>query len=91
MRDETDRKGITSDLILPGHLETEEYEFLTGALGDRTFGVQTVFMWSCCEGDETSPGCIMPTTHHSFSRLANVGRRYPRKKSQTLSVKHRRA
>ncbi|EKM78042.1 hypothetical protein AGABI1DRAFT_129822 [Agaricus bisporus var. burnettii JB137-S8] len=76
-----------------GHLETEEYEFLTGRTGVQAFGVQTVFMWSCCEGDETSPGCTASSANrHGYSEPTNLGRRCPQKKnSKSLSVRRRRA
>ncbi|KAJ3514662.1 hypothetical protein NLJ89_g2250 [Agrocybe chaxingu] len=43
----------------PGHLEEEAYEFLSRTPDDVTFQVvRTITMWSCCDEDERSPGCM---------------------------------
>ncbi|CAA7266804.1 unnamed protein product [Cyclocybe aegerita] len=43
----------------PGHLEEETYEFLSRTPDDVTFQVvRTITMWSCCDEDEQSPGCM---------------------------------
>ncbi|PPQ63571.1 hypothetical protein CVT24_004868 [Panaeolus cyanescens] len=43
----------------PGHLEEEVYEFLSRSPDDVAFKVvRTIAMWSCCDEDELSPGCM---------------------------------
>ena len=45
-----------------GHLEDEVYEFVSRTPNGAAFKVvQTVTMWSCCNEDEWSPGCILIT------------------------------
>ncbi|PPQ88474.1 hypothetical protein CVT25_011920 [Psilocybe cyanescens] len=42
-----------------GHLEDEVYEFLSRTPDDVAFNVvRTISMWSCCDEDEWSPGCV---------------------------------
>lgn len=52
-----------SDLALSstaGRLEDEVYEFVSRTPNGAAFKVvQTVTMWSCCNEDEWSPGCIL--------------------------------
>ena len=44
----------------PGQLEDEVYEFVSRTPNGAAFKVaQTVTMWSCCNEDEWSPGCIL--------------------------------
>ncbi|KAJ2918470.1 hypothetical protein MD484_g1949, partial [Candolleomyces efflorescens] len=44
----------------PGHLEDEVYEFVSRTPNGAAFKVvRTVTMWSCCNEDEWSPGCIL--------------------------------
>ena len=41
-----------------GNLEDVVYEFLSGVPDDMTHKVRTLRMWSCCDEDEWSPGCM---------------------------------
>jgi len=41
----------------PGRLEEEIYEFIS-VLPERTHVVRKVMMWSCCDEDEWSQGCV---------------------------------
>jgi len=41
----------------PGRLEEEVYEFIS-VLPDETHVVRKVTMWTCCDEDEWSPGCM---------------------------------
>lgn len=41
-----------------GNLEDVVYEFLSGTPDDMTHKVRTLRMWSCCDEDEWSPGCM---------------------------------
>lgn len=44
----------------PGHLEDDAYEFVSRTPNGAAFKVvQKVTMWSCCNEDELSPGCIL--------------------------------
>ncbi|KAF9048786.1 hypothetical protein BJ165DRAFT_1402654 [Panaeolus papilionaceus] len=43
----------------PGNLEEEVYEFLSRSPDQVAFKVvRTITMWSCCDEDELSPGCM---------------------------------
>lgn len=55
-----------------GHLEDEVYEFVSRTPNGAAFKVvQTVTMWSCCNEDEWSPGCILITP--AFDRDTDLG------------------
>jgi len=44
----------------PGHLDEEVYEFLSRTPEEVAFKVvRTISMWSCCDEDEWSPGCVV--------------------------------
>ncbi|KAF5342608.1 hypothetical protein D9611_001403 [Ephemerocybe angulata] len=59
----------------PGHLEDEVYEFVSRTPNGAAFKVvQTVTMWSCCNEDEWSPGCILIEPTFASMRLDAVGR-----------------
>jgi hypothetical protein len=52
-----------------GHLDEEVYEFLSpSAEHEPSKVVRTVTMWTCCDEDEWSPGCVsVPAfTEHSL-------------------------
>ncbi|KAJ3542368.1 hypothetical protein NMY22_g3532 [Coprinellus aureogranulatus] len=59
-------------LYHPGHLEDEVYEFVSRTPNGAAFKViQTVTMWSCCNEDEWSEGCILITP--TFDRDTEMG------------------
>ncbi|RXW25553.1 hypothetical protein EST38_g372 [Candolleomyces aberdarensis] len=64
----------TNDCVChPGHLEDEVYEFVSRTPNGAAFKVvQTVTMWSCCNEDEWSPGCILiaPTFGTEADKIA---------------------
>ncbi|KIM39376.1 hypothetical protein M413DRAFT_447304 [Hebeloma cylindrosporum] len=48
----------------PGHLEEEVYEFLSRTPEEVAFKVvRTITMWSCCDEDEWSPGCVVAPSY----------------------------
>jgi len=55
----TERLSYQSGCVYhSGNLEDEVYEFLSGTPDDMTHKVRTLRMWSCCDEDEWSPGCM---------------------------------
>ncbi|KAF8150911.1 hypothetical protein B0H34DRAFT_801820 [Crassisporium funariophilum] len=51
----------------PGQLEEEVYEFLSASPEDVAFKVvRTITMWSCCDEEEWSPGCMAAS--HDFTK-----------------------
>jgi len=68
----------------PGRLEDEVYEFIS-VLPDETHVVRTVTMWSCCDEDEWSPGCMsaaaamfpLPSEHRESGLLRHASDVYP--------------
>lgn len=77
----------------PGRLETEEYEFLTITQEGREYRqVQTVSMWSCCDGDDMSTGCkIIPAYTVVPGHLESRRRRTRTRLSKQSSSRVRRA
>ncbi|KDR78785.1 hypothetical protein GALMADRAFT_1268985 [Galerina marginata CBS 339.88] len=54
----------TECIYHPGHLDEEVYEFLSRTPDDVTFNVvRTITMWSCCDEDEWSPGCVVAPSY----------------------------
>ncbi|KAJ3571160.1 hypothetical protein NP233_g3939 [Leucocoprinus birnbaumii] len=76
--DSSESSDQEDSLYHPGRLETEEYEFLTVTHDGRARRqVQTVSMWSCCNGEDTSAGCKIASScavvpEHSVSRPRRV-------------------
>jgi hypothetical protein len=49
---------------LAGHVQDEVYEFLSRTPEGRSFKVvRTITMWSCCDEDAWSPGCVAAPAH----------------------------
>ncbi|KAF9443498.1 hypothetical protein P691DRAFT_797346 [Macrolepiota fuliginosa MF-IS2] len=72
----------------PGRVETEDYEFLTMNTKGRPYKVvQTVSMWSCCEGDDISPGCVIAPAHLLQHQPVQLRHRRTRAKSGDYPVK----
>jgi len=42
----------------PGHLEEDIYEFISVFPEQTPHVVRTISMWTCCDDDEWSPGCV---------------------------------
>jgi len=58
----TERSYQSECVYHPGNLKQEVYEFLSGTPDDTTHEVvRTLTMWSCCDEDEWSPGCMTVT------------------------------
>jgi len=41
-----------------GHLEEDIYEFISVFPEQTPHVVRTISMWTCCDEDERSPGCV---------------------------------
>ncbi|KXN84880.1 hypothetical protein AN958_12010 [Leucoagaricus sp. SymC.cos] len=81
---DTDQEDYTYH---PGRLEAEEYEFLTVTQEGHTHRqVQTVLMWSCCEGDDTSPGCKSAPAHTVWSGQLRSRRHHIHHKSEKQAL-----
>lgn len=53
-------KRVSDVLGMAGRLDEEVYEFLQRTDDEVTYNVvRTIAMWSCCNEDECSPGCVM--------------------------------
>jgi hypothetical protein len=63
----------------PGRLEEEVYEFIS-VLPDETHVVRTVTMWSCCDEEEWSPGCM--------SAPATFPLHFQHRKSESFELQH---
>ncbi|EDR08358.1 uncharacterized protein LACBIDRAFT_296896 [Laccaria bicolor S238N-H82] len=61
----------------PGHLENEVYEFLSRTPDGLAFKVvRTITMWSCCDEDQWSPGCVAippPASDGGIGRRSSEG------------------
>lgn len=74
-----------------GHLETEDYEFLTVDAEGRAYrAIQTVSMWSCCEGEDASPGCTVAPAHTTRTESTLPRHRRTRPKSLIRSATRKR-
>ena len=64
---------IDAERCVVGHLENEVYEFLSRTPDGLAFKVvRTITMWSCCDEDQWSPGCVAIPAHASDG---GIGRR----------------
>ncbi|KAF8199732.1 hypothetical protein BJ912DRAFT_663547 [Pholiota molesta] len=67
---------IQEDFVYhPGYLNQEVYEFLPHATQrDVTFtDMRTLTMWSCCDEDERSPGCMLLSPYTDLSNQDQHG------------------